>query len=528
MLKKHGKVLIDEIKEKLEFNDTDIGKVINLIEKDENVKETINIKDDKQVSKIFEKNVIASFPSSRNEIPIWFNTNSISIDDSSYSNERFSHQLKNSIIVNHSEELNDVWLKDVIIDSRADVFISEEGKPTANDIELQQLFRKTKNNIELLLSKILKSNNVSIHTNHRNSNSRFSIIRDNTSLPGIKSLSLGEAVLFNLFTTIIRYADTNNINSSVTLSNISGIVVIDEIDMHLDSDMQYDVLPELIKLFPKIQFIITTHSPLFLLGMDNNYEREYDLLELPNGNKITTERFSEFLNSYNYMSKTKEFEITIAKRVQELSKNNNKPLVVVEDEHLEIYKVAYLKLKDIKFDKDTLNEMFESNCPFSIDFEEGAGGVAGLINCSNLRVFNKPIIGLFDFDYQGVEKYNGIKLFKEFHEEDYSKGLYKKRTDYDCYALLLPVPERLKRLAPGIKDTNITNNYLEIENYLPEDYVKTSKYFEKKIVVDSEIYSCKDDRKSKLWKELCNLDKSYFSDFEPLFDRIEQLFKIEK
>lgn len=48
-------------------------------------------------------------------------------------------------------------------------------------------------------------------------------------------------------------------------------MLIDEIDAHLHSDLLKDVLPELISLFPKIQFIISSHSPFFLLGMKDKF-----------------------------------------------------------------------------------------------------------------------------------------------------------------------------------------------------------------------------------------------------------------
>lgn len=41
----------------------------------------------------------------------------------------------------------------------------------------------------------------------------------------------------------------------------SGVVMIDEIDMHLHPAWQQTVLSDLSKAFPKIQFIVTTHSP---------------------------------------------------------------------------------------------------------------------------------------------------------------------------------------------------------------------------------------------------------------------------
>ena len=43
-----------------------------------------------------------------------------------------------------------------------------------------------------------------------------------------------------------------------------GIVMIDEVDMHLHPSWQQTVLGSLTKAFPNIQFIVTTHSPQVL------------------------------------------------------------------------------------------------------------------------------------------------------------------------------------------------------------------------------------------------------------------------
>jgi len=46
--------------------------------------------------------------------------------------------------------------------------------------------------------------------------------------------------------------------------NPPGIVLIDEPDVHLHLEMQYQILPLLIELFPNIQFIVATHSPAII------------------------------------------------------------------------------------------------------------------------------------------------------------------------------------------------------------------------------------------------------------------------
>lgn len=46
------------------------------------------------------------------------------------------------------------------------------------------------------------------------------------------------------------------------LTVLSGVVMIDDIDVHLHPKWQREVVPKLAGTFPKLQFIITSHSPL--------------------------------------------------------------------------------------------------------------------------------------------------------------------------------------------------------------------------------------------------------------------------
>jgi predicted ATP-binding protein involved in virulence len=50
----------------------------------------------------------------------------------------------------------------------------------------------------------------------------------------------------------------------------SGVVLIDEIDLHLHPAWQKRVVADLLRTFPNTQFILTTHSP-FILEAVNNY-----------------------------------------------------------------------------------------------------------------------------------------------------------------------------------------------------------------------------------------------------------------
>lgn len=50
--------------------------------------------------------------------------------------------------------------------------------------------------------------------------------------------------------------------------NSEGIVLIDEVDLHLHPEWQRDFLPNLLNAFPNIQFIVTTHSPFIIQSVD--------------------------------------------------------------------------------------------------------------------------------------------------------------------------------------------------------------------------------------------------------------------
>ncbi len=49
-----------------------------------------------------------------------------------------------------------------------------------------------------------------------------------------------------------------------------GVVLIDEIDQHLHPRWQLTIVKKLRKLFPNIQFIMTTHSPVIILGSSDD------------------------------------------------------------------------------------------------------------------------------------------------------------------------------------------------------------------------------------------------------------------
>ncbi|EHA1079636.1 AAA family ATPase [Photobacterium damselae] len=68
--------------------------------------------------------------------------------------------------------------------------------------------------------------------------------------------------------------------------DVPGIVLIDEIDLHLHPRAQESYLNTLIDIFPNIQFIITTHSPFVVRGLP----KQSKVVNLPSG-RIFEENF---------------------------------------------------------------------------------------------------------------------------------------------------------------------------------------------------------------------------------------------
>jgi predicted ATP-binding protein involved in virulence len=61
-----------------------------------------------------------------------------------------------------------------------------------------------------------------------------------------------------------RMARLNPDLETMVLENTPGIVVIDELDLHLHPKWQRSAVENLRSIFPKVQFIVTTHSPFII------------------------------------------------------------------------------------------------------------------------------------------------------------------------------------------------------------------------------------------------------------------------
>ena len=412
----------------------------------------------------------AYFPASRREDPDWLNPKSLKAHPSS-SSAHFDKQLDKPLWVETCAEENISWVLDVFLDSLVDpnehVLLSSlehirqrenTEQQTALSGELLDRRRDMTNryklgqackNVERILQAILQDPNAALTLNFRNiAPSRISIkMSDGRIIPTLQSLSEGQSQLFHLFATIIRYGERTNLNRSIDLSQITGLVVIDEIDTHLHPTLQHDVLCELISLFPKVQFIVSSHSPLFLLGMEKRYGPDrVTILEMPDGNRINSERYSEFGKAFEYYQSTERFE----EDIKQLIASATKPVVLTEGKTDACYIQTALELLG---EEELLNSLDIR----PVGQEEKYGGKDGLNRVETFYkkdplLENRPILLLYDWDTtkepkqieklwirsipknsedaeekRGIENLFPSNLFKDcFYEEKLKKGVHGK------------------------------------------------------------------------------------------------------
>lgn len=95
------------------------------------------------------------------------------------------------------------------------------------------------------------------------------IKKDGVNL-NVSQLSDGEKCTMALFGDLARRLALANPSVEDPLKG-SGIVLIDELELHMHPSWQRIILGRLQKTFPNVQFIVTTHSPLVLTEISDDF-----------------------------------------------------------------------------------------------------------------------------------------------------------------------------------------------------------------------------------------------------------------
>jgi predicted ATP-binding protein involved in virulence len=112
-------------------------------------------------------------------------------------------------------------------------------------------------------------------------------IQKNGQILKVNQLSDGEKCLIAMISDLARRLAIANPTNNPLAGE--GIILIDEIDLHLHPKWQRMIVPQLVKVFPNCQFLLSTHSPHVLTHV---YPENIFLLKQTNDN-IDVEHPSE-------------------------------------------------------------------------------------------------------------------------------------------------------------------------------------------------------------------------------------------
>lgn len=98
----------------------------------------------------------------------------------------------------------------------------------------------------------------------------FWIVENPQKRYAFNQLSDGYSAIIQIVTDLILRMDQNWLKQgALSCYDVEGIVLIDELETHLHIDLQRRILPFLTTFFPRIQFIVSTHSPYILNSISN-------------------------------------------------------------------------------------------------------------------------------------------------------------------------------------------------------------------------------------------------------------------
>jgi predicted ATP-binding protein involved in virulence len=159
----------------------------------------------------------------------------------------------------------------------------------------------------------------------------------------IEQLSDGEKMLLMLITDLARRLAIANPNSSDALLG-EGIVLIDEIDLHLHPQWQRSVISSLTETFPNCQFIVTTHSPQVLSEV-----RKENILILEDYQVVENTP-----HTYGRDSNSILFELMdVKERPEKVQNKINNCLKLIENGDLEKAKSALHELSNLLGENDS-------------------------------------------------------------------------------------------------------------------------------------------------------------------------------
>jgi|694.fasta_scaffold18386_4 hypothetical protein len=470
----------------------------------------------------FRENVVLYFPSDRFEPPDWLNAGSVRSDLTFANPTRMQGSTSRNIFAKSLLKPTLEWLRGVILDR----FLSEYALTTlpvafqgGNSIPFPayvsqmgpnaKMVMAVANILECILA--LPTGSLQFRLGNRTAPS----LGIEAAVPGgvfeiadLLSLSAGQSALFCLFCAILRDADLAS-GGNVQIESIKGIVVIDEADLHLHLELQNRALPKLMRLFPKVQFLLTAHSPMLVMGIAKEYgELGFSLIEMPNGTPIDCERYSEFDSAFRTFAETIRFKEEVIGRIRSVLK----PVLIVEGESDRV--ILEAAWKHIRKSQEQPFEV--CSCGESRKWKSGGAKTLYALLEAIALYEDRVVLGLFDNDGEGAAQWNSLKNKSFSAQGDYLLGHQKGKV----FAMILEPPQSRSLFAPA----SIADRLLEIEHFF-SDVILQKFDASEDALYGSPVFRIRRAGKARIAEGIASIEAGDFKDFEPLLERIEGVLK---
>lgn len=172
------------------------------------------------------------------------------------------------------------------------------------------------------------------------------------SVVSFDQLSAGyKGVITIICDLIARLSETQQVKN---IADFQGVVLIDEVELHLHPKWKYNFMQKLREAFPLVQFIVTTHSPTVILGASKEavfYKIYKDDGEVQISNQIPNRGYTN-----NTLISSPLFDLdTMTSRHYDNRKLSEDDFV-----YEKIHDVVSQKIKkDVNLDEDAILELIE-------------------------------------------------------------------------------------------------------------------------------------------------------------------------
>lgn len=492
----------------------------------ETVLKYFTLTDKNNAKNLFGTNILTYFPAYRYEEPAYLN-DPYSISLTFKKSTDYLGYLPNPIEVTSDLQVVANWIMDIVLDSELYHGDNNTILKHINTIFTSLLHSKTGSPVRLGIGP------------RQMGATRIQVINasDNKQVyPSIFNMSSGEHALISLFCELIRQAD----NIGIAFEKVTGIVLVDEIDKHLHIKLQKEVLPELIKLFPNVQFIVTSHSPFFNLGLADENDDFYKIYDLDNNGLICSPHGNElFREVYEMMISENEQFASKYNAILEETKEATVPLLITEGKtdwkHLKSAMRA-LAISDLNVDF------------YEYDYTMGDTNLMKLLEQFAITAPNRKIIGVFDRDNDTIcdQIHEPGKTYKQLSKNIYAisiptanEEVYGSYTSIEHY---YPKPQLLKMTKEG-RRLFLGEEFFESGMSKDKSHLTKAKNIQNKVkvngVIDEKVYRLDTDPECKHsialpkddFAQLIYDQDEYssgfdFSEFTKIFDVIREVINL--